>query len=80
MTTKYGHYGETTIITGTELSATPLFLIGVTLGRKLRRRMVKPEKKKEKGHATMTYATTTPLVTNVFNNYFQVGTSCSIFS
>lgn len=34
--------------------------------------MVKPEKKKEKGHATMTYATTTPLVTNVFNNMFQV--------
>ena len=36
-----------------------------------RPRMVKPVKK-EKGHATMTYATTTPLVTNVFNQMFKV--------
>lgn len=45
---------------------------GVTLGRKIKRpKMIKPVKK-EKGHGTMTYATTTPLVTNVFNQIFKV--------
>lgn len=33
--------------------------------------MTKPVKK-EKGHGTMTYATTTPLVTSVFNQMFKV--------
>ncbi|XP_067952062.1 DNA (cytosine-5)-methyltransferase PliMCI-like [Watersipora subatra] len=45
-------------------------LAGVTLGIKIKRsRMVKAVKK-DKGHATMTYATTTPLVTSVFNQIF----------
>ena len=47
-------------------------LAGVTLGIKVKRpKMVKPIKK-DKGHATMTYATTTPLVTSVFNQMFGV--------
>ncbi|KAF6017679.1 DNMT1 [Bugula neritina] len=46
-------------------------LAGVTLGTKVKRpKMVKPLKK-DKGHATMTYATTTPLVTSVFNQMFS---------
>lgn len=54
------------------------FLLGVTLGRKMRRpRMLKPVKK-EKGHGTMTYATTTPLVTSVFNQMFKVCCCVSI--
>ena len=45
---------------------------GVTLGVKLKRPKMVKAQKKDKGHATMTFATTTPLVTSVFNQMFGV--------